>query len=90
MQDPKKWSWQNPRVRTLVRSFIIEVLVYAILVVAYFFLILQLLGDPLEHLFSQNLTLYAVVALALIVAQGAVLEFLTSFLLSRLGLDRLE
>lgn len=80
----------NPRLRALVRNFAIEVLIYAALVVGYFVLILRLLGEPLKKLFMGNLTLYAVAALALIVVQGAVLELLTSFLVGRLGLERLE
>jgi hypothetical protein len=76
--------------RRLIRNFAIEVIVYAMLVIVYFFLVLRLLGDPLEQLFSTNLVLYAFVALGLIVAQGAVLEVVTSFLISRLGLERLE
>jgi hypothetical protein len=90
MQVPGRWSWQNPGFRRLVRSLVIEAMVYAGLVVAYFYLILRLLGEPLRQLFSSNLTLYAFLALALIVVQGAVLEFLTSLLLRHLGLDRLE
>ncbi len=78
------------RVRMLIRNFAIEVLLYAALVVVYFFLVLRFLGDPLEELFSTNLILYAFVALGLILAQGVVLEFITSFLISRLGLERLE
>lgn len=81
---------KEAQVRTLIRNFAIEVLVYAILVVAYFFLVLRFLGDPLAKLFSNNLVVYAFVGLALIVVQGAVLEFVTSFLISQLGLDRLE
>ena len=74
----------------LLRNFAIEVIVYSALVVGYFFLVLRLLGDPLDRLFDGNLVLYAFVALGLIVAQGAALEFVTSLLLTRLGLDRLE
>lgn len=81
---------RNPRVRTLVRNFVIEVLIYAALVVGYFVLVLRLLGEPLKKLFVQNLTHYAFAALALIVVQGVMLELLTSFLVSRLGLERLE
>jgi hypothetical protein len=80
----------NPRIRTLIRNFVIEVLIYAALVVGYFVLVLRLLGEPLKKLFTDNLTLYAVAALVLIVVQGAMLELLTSFLVSRLGLERLE
>lgn len=76
--------------RKLIRNFTIEVLIYAVLVVGYFFLVLRFLGEPLAKLFTTDLTLYAFVALALILAQGAVLEFLTTFLLNRLGLESLE
>ena len=77
-------------VRALVRNFVIEVLVYSALVLAYFFLVLRFLADPLRQLFDNHLVLYAFVSLALIVIQGAVLEAVTSFLISRLGLERLE
>jgi hypothetical protein len=81
---------KNPEVRSLIRNFAIEVLVYAILVVGYFFLVLRFLGEPLAELYTNNLTLYAFAALGLIVVQGAVLEFVTSFLINRLSLERLE
>jgi hypothetical protein len=69
---------------------LIEILIYALLVVGYFIVVLRLLGGVLQGLFEGNLTLYAFVALGLIVAQGSLLELLTSFLVSRLGLERLE
>lgn len=77
-------------VRALVRNFAIEVLVYGVLVLGYFFLVLRFLGRPLYDLYTNNLALYAFVALGLIVVQGAVLEVVTSFLIDRLGLERLE
>jgi hypothetical protein len=80
---------ENSEIKALIRNFAIEVLVYAVLVVIYFFLVLRLLAQPLLELFENNLTLYAFVALALIVVQGVVLEFVTSFLIDRLGLERL-
>jgi uncharacterized protein involved in cysteine biosynthesis len=76
--------------RSLVRSFVLELLVYAVLVVGYFVLVLRLLGGLLEALVEGNPNLYGFVALGLIVAQGVLLEFVTSFLVSRLGLERLE
>lgn len=76
--------------RRLARNVLIELIVYAGLLLAYFFLVLRLLGGPLKTLFSRNLTLYAVVALGLIVVQAVLLESLTSFLMDRLGLDRLD
>ena len=81
---------ERSELKLLARNFVIEVLVYTLLVVAYVFLVLRLLGEPLKKLFDNNLVLYAFVALALIVAQGAVLEIITSFLLDRLRLERLE
>lgn len=81
---------KDPQLRILLRNFAIEVVVYAVLVVVYFLLVLRLLGEPLKKLFVNNLILYAFVALGLIVVQSAVLEVVTSFLLNRLGLERLE
>ncbi len=81
---------KNPEMRSLIRNFAIEVVIYGALVVVYFFLILAFLAEPLANLFEENLVIYAFVALGLIVAQGALLEFVTSFLLNRLGLERLE
>ncbi len=76
--------------RTLLRNFAIEVTVYGILVVVYFVVVLRLLGEPLTRLFHSNLVAYAFIGLALIVAQGIVLELVTSFLLDQLELERLE
>jgi hypothetical protein len=78
------------RRRSLIRGFLIEILVYAVLVIAYFVLVLRFLADPLYGLFNSNLVVYAFVALGLIVAQGVVLEAITSFILHRLGLDKIE
>ena len=76
--------------RILIRGFVVELLIYAALVVGYFFLVLRLLGEPLKELFTDNLTVYAFVALALIVAQGVLLEAVTSFIMGHLGLEQFE
>lgn len=76
--------------KRLIRNFAIEVLVYAVLVLGYFMLVLRFLGEPLARLFSSNLLVYAIVALLLIVIQGVVLEAVTSFIMSLLGLDEVE
>jgi hypothetical protein len=81
---------KNPRKWLLIRNFVIELIIYGLLVVGYFYLVLRLLGQPLRLLFDENLLLYALIALILIVAQSVLLEALTSFLLSRLKLERLE
>lgn len=76
--------------RALVRNFLIELLLYGILVVAYFLFVLRWLGEPLVGIFEGNLPLYSAGALVLIVVQGVALEAITSFLVERLGLERLE
>lgn len=77
-------------VKVMLRNLAIEIILYAGLVVGYFLLVLRLLGEPLHALFTNSLVLYAFVALGLIVVQAAALDFVTSFLIERLGLDRLE
>jgi hypothetical protein len=77
-------------VRTLVRSFLIELVIYSVLIIIYFVLVLRLLAEPLARLFDSNLALYAGVALVLIVAQGVLLAWVTSFIIDQLGLDRQE
>ena len=76
--------------RKIVRNFLIELVIYGALVVAYFILVLQSLGDWLASLYENNLTVYAIVALVLIVVQAVILEKVTTFLIERLGLERLE
>ncbi len=67
------WHW--------LKSFAIEIVVYALLVTAYFFLVLHLLGGWLEELFLGQRHLYAWVALLLIAGQGVLLEEITRWLL---------
>jgi hypothetical protein len=64
-----------------VRAFLIELAVYAILVVAYFFLVLHFLGGWLHQLETHHLYTYAGVAILLIIGQAVVLESVTTFLL---------
>lgn len=81
---------KNPNIVRVIRSFAIELVIYSALVIAYFFVVLRLLGQPLETLYSNNLVLYAFLALALVVVQAVVLEAVTSFIMGLLGLDQLE
>lgn len=76
--------------RKIVRNFLIELIVYGALVVAYFILVLQSLGSWLTTLYYNNLVVYSIVALVLIVVQAVILEKVTTFLIERLGLERLE
>lgn len=61
--------------------FLLELMVYACFVSAYFFLVLHFLGIWVKHVFDQNRTLYAIVSFALILMQGFLLERVTSMLL---------
>ena len=73
----------------IIRKLAVEMAVYGALVVGYFSFVLQYLGDPLKALFASNLSLYAFVAVALIMIQGVVLEIITSFIVGLLGLGEL-
>ena len=81
---------KKQKMRVMVRNFAIELIIYSILVVAYFVVALRLLGKSLAGLFHSNLVTYALISLGLIVAQGVLLDVITSFLLDRLNLSRLE
>ncbi len=85
-----KGKLRKRRIRTLVRNFAIELLIYGVLVVGYSLVVFRWLGDHLGDLFHWNLTVYAFVALGLIVAQGVLLDLLTTLLLDMFNLDRLE
>ena len=70
----------------IIFSFILALFILLIdrrvyFVFAYFFLVLHFLGGWIKHIFDQNKTLYAFVALGLIIAQGVGLEMLTTGLL---------
>ncbi len=72
----------NQEVKSSLKSFVLELLVYGALVVGYFFLVLHLMGNWLNDLFHNNPRLYAAAALLLIIGQGVLLEWVTSMLLA--------
>ncbi len=61
-------------------SLLAQLVVYACFAIAYFFLVLHVMGDWVKHVYDEDKPLYAVLALALILVQGVVLERLTSIL----------
>ena len=63
------------------RAFLIELAVYALLVVAYFFLVLHFLGGWLQRLEVHHRNTYAAVAILLIIGQAVLLENVTTLLL---------
>jgi hypothetical protein len=64
-----------------LRAFAVELVVYAALVVGYFFLVLHFLGDWLHQLELHHRTTYAGTAILLIIGQAVFLESLTTLLL---------
>ena len=67
-----------------LRAFLIELLIYAVLVVGYFFLVLHLLGGALHDLAVHHRYVYALTAILLIIGQAVFLEAVTTFLLRML------
>lgn len=63
------------------RALLVELPIYAVLVVAYFFLVLHFLADWLGHLHANHTLLYALVSIALIIGQAVALESVTTLLL---------
>jgi hypothetical protein len=73
-----------------LRAFLIELVIYAVLVVGYFFLVLHLLGQGLYQLEQHHRYTYAGVAILLIIGQAVVLEAVTTLLLRLLRGGRSE
>jgi hypothetical protein len=66
---------------TTLRAFAIELAIYAVLVVVYFFLVLHFLGGWLYQLETQRRYTYACVALLLMMGQAVLLQNVTTLLL---------
>ena len=77
----KKTKAEQRRSEPSLKLFIIELVIFASLVVSYFFLVLIFLANWLKTLFDESKPLYALVALALIVTQGVVLELISAVVL---------
>jgi hypothetical protein len=75
------WGTVRREIRNTLKSFLVELAVYAALVTVYFLLVLHLLGGWLYGLFEHDRRLYAWLAVLLIVAQGLLLETLTRALI---------
>ena len=84
----------NPRSKTEVgrtlRAFVVELLVYTVLVTAYFFAVLHFLGGWLMRLATEHIHTYAIVSILLIIGQAVVLEAVTTGLLRLLRGGRSE
>ena len=64
-----------------LRAFAVELVIYAALVVAYFFLVLHFLGTWLHQLQAHHPKTYAGTAILLIIGQAVALESITTVLL---------
>jgi len=70
------------QIRRSLKPFLFELVVYAVLVAAYYGFVLHFLGNSLQHVYQHDRRLYAALALGLIVGQGFLLEVLTRLLLA--------
>ena len=77
---------KDPSLKPFLRSMAIELIIYAPIVTAYLLLVLRYAGNFLETLFLRSPIVFTVVSVVAILAQGVLLDLLTSWLLRRFGL----
>ena len=63
------------------KTFFFELLLYAVLLVAYFVFVLHYLGGWFKELFDQDRKLFAFMALVVMIGQTVGLEIVSSFLI---------
>ena len=64
------------------KPFLIELAIYAVLVFAYFFLVLHFLTGWFKDLFDHQRTWYALAGLGVMIGQAVGLEYVTRLLLA--------
>jgi hypothetical protein len=69
------------QVSATLKAFLVELAIYAVLVIGYFFLVLHLLGSWLHDLSAHHRYTYAITAILLIIGQAVALEAVTTFLM---------
>jgi Kef-type K+ transport system membrane component KefB len=62
------------------KAFCLELFLYAILLLAYFALVLHYLGGWFKDLYDNDRRLFAVMALVIMIAQTTLLEVVSGFL----------
>ena len=65
----------------ILQAFVIELIVYALLMAGYLLLVLRHLSGWLDQLHLNHVKLYSFVAIALIIGQAVLLESITTWLL---------
>jgi hypothetical protein len=83
-------STMKAETSTTLRAFLVELVVYGILVTGYFFLVLHFLSGWLQELHLHHVKVYALVAIALLIGQAVLLESLTTWLFRLLRGGRSE
>jgi hypothetical protein len=63
------------------KTFFLELLLYAVLLVAYFAFVLHYLGGWFKELYDHNRDLFAVMALVVMIVQTVGLEIVSGFLI---------
>ena len=76
----RKTVTKKEKSKTL-RAFLIELAIYIVFVTVYFFLVLHFLAGWLQDLHLHHLSLYAFMAILLIIGQAVLLESVTTALL---------
>ena len=72
----------------LFRNLLIEIIIYSVLIFAYYLLVLRWLDDWLLMIFNTNLVYYAIAGLGMIFIQAVLLDFITSYLMKLIKLDQ--
>ena len=78
----------SPETRKRLQIFGIQMVIYGVLVSIYLVLVWRYLKDWLVMLYNENLGLYAVISLAFIIIQAVFLDYVTTFIMNRLGLNK--
>ncbi|MDQ6860074.1 MAG: hypothetical protein M3032_02830 [Verrucomicrobiota bacterium] len=78
---PARRSKRDGEASHTFRALLIELPIYAVLVVVYFFAVLHFIAGWLGQLKANHNTIYAFVCIALIMGQAVALEWITTLLL---------
>ena len=73
-----------------LRAFLLELVVYAVFVTGYFFLVLHYLSGWLQDLHLNHVKVYALATIVLVIGQAVLLESITTWLLRLLRGGRSE
>ena len=76
----RKSATKKEKSNTL-RAFLVELAIYAVFVIGYFFLVLHYLSGWLQDLHLNHVRIYAATTIVLIIGQAVFLESVTSWLL---------